>query len=351
MEVQVRIRELAGAMLGATALAVVPLTAVGGSPAAASDQSFRHCQEVNVPAELPGAHSGQFVEATYCLPYGRHPSKIDVLVPGGTYDHAYWDWPQNPALYSYADKTLLAGRAVLAIDRLGTGDSSFPHAGEMTLAADVGALHRVVSWARAVAGFGDVNVIAHSLGSIVAADDAAAWPGDPTRLVLTGFLHASSSNVGVLLADLVSAHGDPVLAGTSLGQLDPGYLTTLPGTRGQLFYFHADPLVVAYDEAHKDVLSSTELGDVIRDAGAGTTLITAPVLLAVGQDDWLFCEGTGAADCSSPVTVRQAELPRYASAASLSAIVVPATGHDLALSPTARLSFAMINAWLNSPRA
>jgi hypothetical protein len=49
---------------------------------------------------------------------------------------------------------------------------------------------------------------------------------------------------------------------------DPGYLTTVPGTRGAAFYdtASADPDVIAYDEAHKDVMAADEAGDAATHA-------------------------------------------------------------------------------------
>ncbi len=51
---------------------------------------------------------------------------------------------------------------------------------------------------------------------------------------------------------------DPKFAGSGL---DSGYLTTVPGSRGKLFYHLPDggPAVIAPDEARKDVFSATEL--------------------------------------------------------------------------------------------
>jgi len=303
-------------------------------------------------ALTPGGQAGFHVQTDYCTPSpARSPRRaIDVLVPGETYRYTYWDWPQRAALYSYADKTLAAGRATLAISRLGTGLSGYPHSTQLTARVSAFVLHQVIAWARQ-RGYRQVDVVGHSLGSMIAALDAGIWPRDPTRLVLTGALHATVRRVaaGSAVRYLFPARQDWLFAGSGL---DPGYLTTLPGRRQVLFYHDGDPAVVAYDEAHKDVVSWTEFRTAAEDFLAPTGRsnpadhITAPVLVIAGQDDTMFCGGPGGLQCADVASVRHHEAPYYAAAASLTCLTVPGAGHDLALSRTANQSFALINRWL-----
>jgi len=61
---------------------------------------------------------------------------LRVLVHGGTYNHKYWNVPaMNGNDYSYARFMAEAGYALLAIDQLGTGESSKPSRGTNSLAA------------------------------------------------------------------------------------------------------------------------------------------------------------------------------------------------------------------------
>jgi pimeloyl-ACP methyl ester carboxylesterase len=338
------------------ALAVMPLALQWAIPAAATvapqAPSLRQCQTIGIPVALaPGDPASEQISAEYCLPFGRHVSTVDVLVPGATYNHTYWDWPVDPSLYSYADKTLAAGRAVLAVDRIGTGTSSHPLSTEITLQVEIYTIHQVIAWARQTARFGQVDLIGHSIGSVIAAGDASEWPQDVNRLVLTSIAHAITADEQTFESDVYPANQDPLFADSGL---DSGYLTTLPGDRAQLFYYHGNPSVIAYDEAHKDVVSATSVNQAISwfiDSTSGspsTANITAPVLVVLGQDDFLFCQSAGAPDCASPAAVRANEAPYYPGAASLTTETVPGTGHDVALSPTADLSFAMINAWIGT---
>jgi pimeloyl-ACP methyl ester carboxylesterase len=178
---------------------------------------------------------------------------------------------------------------------------------------------------------------------------ASTWPGDVSALVLTGYLNTAapflSSPPGGIYADVYPAVDDPKFASSGL---DPGYLTTIPGDRGAMFYAAgADPGVIAWDEANKDVVSVNEIAavGVMTENPAYTSSITAPVLIMVGHEDRLFCVD-GTVNCSSWATMNAYEQSYFPSAASLTTESVPLTGHDLALSPTAPVSFALIAAWL-----
>lgn len=125
--------------------------------------------------------------------------------------------------------------------------------------------------------------------------------------------------------------------------LDPGYLTTKPGARGQLFYYlpTADPRVLALDEATKETYTASEVaGALILLANGISAQIDVPVLVVVGQDDSFFCAPT-ATDCSSSAAVQQAEAPYYAPQAHLQAVIIADFGHDLNLQETAPTFYAV----------
>lgn len=305
---------------------------------------------VDIPVALaPGDAADQQLSAEYCRPAGPRVSTVDVLVPGATYDEEYWDSPVDPATYSFVDKDLREHRATLAVSRLGTGASSHPLSSDITATVSAYTIHQAIAWIRG-AGYQNVDLIGHSVGSMVASLVAATWPADANTVVLTGDLNLISANVSTAEADLWPANQDPQFAGDGL---DPGYLTTIPGTRGSLFYYDGDPAVVAWDESHKDVVSGAELESALAlpalppGPANPTDEITAPVLLLVGQEDYLECEGSSL-DCANLQALQAFEAPYFASAASLTVLSVPGTGHDLALSPTAAQSFAMINEWINA---
>lgn len=303
------------------------------------------CTDVPVPVALgSGQPHKQYVAGTFCYPYGK-ASSVDVLIHGATYDRTYWDSGYNFPQYSYVNRTLQAGRAVFYYDRLGVGKSSQLKSTDVTMDADAYVVHQLVQLFKPV--FHNVNIIGHSYGSRIAQLESSQF-NDATKVVLTDSLHA----VGPALANneitQYPANQDPKFAGLGL---DDGWTTTTPGNARKAFYnlATADPNEIAYDDAHKAILSNTQFtqGQIQGRVPAGSNLtnsITRPVLLIYGQQDRLYC-GL-ALDCSNTAAVLANEQPYYTSVASLTAKVVPDTGHDMALHPSAGTSFTMINDWL-----
>ena len=338
---------VAGGLVALLLAAPVPL-------AARADGGYGACGTVRLSVALAaGRPAGQTVSATYCTPltWAAGPHQVDVLTPGATYDRSYWDWPVDPASYSYLDKTLQAGRAAFDYDRVGTGASSRPPSADLSITAEAYVLHQIVGWLRSACGYSEVNLIGHSLGSVISIQEAGQYQ-DVSRVVVTGLLHVPNVGAGfasTLASLLYPAALDPQFAGAGL---DLGYLTTMPGDRAADFYSaSADPAVVAYDEEHKDVVPATDLATLATTWALPPGLnasdgITAPVLVVIGEQDAIFCAVPPVLDCSRPAEVLAAEQPYYASAASLSVYVVPGTGHDIALHPSADQSFAQINQWI-----
>ncbi len=330
------------------------LLAAGQADAASTADGS--CQSIRLPAALvAGQPASQVISATYCQPlaWASGPHEVDVLTPGATYNSAYWDWPQNPSLYSYADKTLQAGRATFDYDRVGTGQSSHPPSDQLTVNVEAYVLHQIVSWLRGSGGYSQVNLIGHSLGSVISIQEAGMYQ-DVSRVVVTGLLHVPNAGAGfvqTLLSLMHLAALDPAFTGQGL---PPGYLTTIPGYRARDFYSSsADPAVISYDEAHKDIVPLSDLSSLSTTWGlpAGMNAadsITAPVLIVIGQQDAIFCADPPVLDCSVPAKVLVSEMPYYAAAASLTADVIAGAGHDIALHPSADQSFAQINVWITT---
>jgi pimeloyl-ACP methyl ester carboxylesterase len=134
--------------------------------------------------------------------------------------------------------------------------------------------------------------------------------------------------------------------------LDGAYITTLPGKRRDLFYSRsAEPAVIAWDEAHKDVMTGSQASLAITQLTLPPLLnwssrITSPVLMVNGQQDAPFCNVD--VSCLNDLVLTMAEKPYFAGARSFGAKVIPDTGHDLPLHPSAGVSFAAINSWLTS---
>jgi alpha-beta hydrolase superfamily lysophospholipase len=354
-----------GAAAGATvcrsrarvcAIAVAALAAIAISPLAAAraDELLGlTCTTHALPVRIadPGP-ADQSIWGQLCYRGRNEPGTVQLLVHGATYNHLYWNLPYGSGYYSYVDAATAGGYATFDVDRVGDGSSSRPPSSELDLNAGAVALHDAVTALRAGAvdghAFQNVIMVGHSVGSAVAWIEAARYH-DVNAVIITGLLHALGPNVAELFADLYPAADDPRFAGAGL---DSGYLTTLPGTRESLFYDPAsvNPAVIAADEANKDTTTPAELAAgaavlALPPAQQPSFQISVPVLEVVGADDNFFCVGVTAYNCASPASVQAFEAQYYSPAAHLKVVVIPETGHDLALSTTTPLTDAVMLAW------
>jgi pimeloyl-ACP methyl ester carboxylesterase len=190
---------------------------------------------------------------------------------------------------------------------------------------------------------GDVITVGHSLGSLISMMEAGTYH-DVDGVVLSGISHSFlTTGVALLFPDLVPTESDPVLASR---HLPIGYLTTRAGTREAHFYYSptADPQVVALDEATKETGTAGEVA-TLPTALPFSAAIEAPVLVINGDRDQLIC---GLIPCSSPLSPFRTEHTFYPGAASYSQVLLPATGHNLALQTTAPLFASAVDAWIDA---
>jgi len=306
------------------------------------------CSEVDLPVLALGLLP-QSVHGQLCLPADHAPRTVQLLVHGGTYSSRYWDLPYEPDRYSYQRDMAAHGFATFAMDCLGSGESSMPPSVLLSGAVQAQVIHQVVGQLRTgrVAGlrFDRVVLSGHSTGSGFAVLEASTYH-DVDGVVLTGMTHRLHwpVHISVFVDHVRPVQFDPVLS-TRGG--DPGYLTTMPGSRG---VFHqpgdVDPGVVAADEATKDRLPLTVLADTVPLAFE-TNLsrqIDVPVLIADGQDDPLFCYAV----CASADELRSEEAPYFGPAAQLSVFLLPHTGHAIALSRNAPTYRGAVRDWMTA---
>jgi pimeloyl-ACP methyl ester carboxylesterase len=331
-----------------TLTATVALTAgtlVGLSVSPARADAAVNCQEYLVPVTVPVP--GSYMAGQLCVP-ADDAHLVMVLVPGATYNSAYWNFPYDPSVYNFRLAMNDAGYATMTVDRLGTGQSSKPLSTSLTSEDQAVAVHEVIAALRGgqLGGqsFGTVIIGGHSLGSTIVIYEAATYH-DVNGVLLTGVSHHPNLvDLALLFATLYPAPLDPKFAGSGL---DPGYLTTEPGTREQDFDApdHPDPGVVSTDEATKDVISATEAPDAVAAVLLPLSIsINVPVLLADGQHDPYFC-GAGD-DCSTAASLAASEAPYFSPAASLQTYVLPGSGHALNLAPNTQLYQQAIRSWL-----
>jgi pimeloyl-ACP methyl ester carboxylesterase len=285
-----------------------------------------------------------------------HAGTVQLLVAGLTYSHSYWDTAYQPETYSYVRAANAHGYATFSIDRLGTGESDRPPADQLTLQAHAYAISQIIIHLRR-GGLGgtyytSVVGVGHSLGAGILQYEAGTVQDPlyvPNYLILTGYLtKANPDTVARIGAALHPANDDPVLILT-----DPpaGYLTTLPGTRQQIFLdpAHVDPVLVGGDENRKTTTSLAERTTVsaARDPKI-TRGIDVPVLLIVGQHDLLACSDTAGLSCADSNAIMARENGNFSERACLAAYVVPDTGHAINLHHNAHDAYDHADDWVDA---
>lgn len=329
----------------------IALTATGTGlllapgPARASEVS---CQDLSVPVSVLG--TPQTMAGRLCIPVGA--TTVQVLVPGGTYNSAYWDISYTPTIRSFRRAMNNAGYATLAVDRLGTGRSSTPPSALLTASTQAGAVHEVIQALRAGTlgpRFDKVILGGHSVGSAIVMIEAGTFH-DVDGVLITGLTHRINlMTVAPVLANMIPAPLDPQFADRVP---DPGYLTTRPGIRYSAFHSPGPdiPGATAHDESTKDVVAAGEAVDTI----ALTTVvipysrrIAVPVLLVMG-DDPHFCGPPLGSDCSSATALGRSEAPFYSPAAGLQTYVLHGYGHSVNYAPDAPDYHAAVVHWATS---
>jgi pimeloyl-ACP methyl ester carboxylesterase len=337
-------------------LATVPATVLGpmAAAAASTDPTGATCTSVTAPVTMTASDPTVYhVSGRLCRPAGTAATGVEILVSGSTYDRNYWNLDYKPKTYSYVHYAISRNYATLNLDRLGTGLSDKPAASLLTLPNHGHVLQQLVVGLRTgkVGGtaFGKVITVGHSIGAGVVQYEAGTATGQavPDLVVLTDYLHDfDQAVVDQLAATYYPASMDPKFANAGL---PADYLTTMPGTRGNNFYYlpAADPAVIALDETNKSTGTGTELGtmDATRDP-AVTNAIARPTLEVIGQFDTLFCNNSGLS-CANAATILRREAPNFSARACLAAYVQPKAGHDTVLHPNAPALFATAHNWLD----
>lgn len=306
------------------------------------------CAEVSFDVALTdGAPTDLHLAGELCTQGELRNKTIQILLHGGTYDRNYWDFPLQPARYSYVRWATGAGFATLNVDRLGVGASSKPDGLALNLHTNATAVHHVVQKLRSgtlnVAPFGAVNaeriiLVGHSLGSFIASIEASTYH-DVDGVILSGYAHNIGPGQAAIQAQVYPAALDPKFASSGLA---PEYLTTLPGVRGAAFYnlSFADPAVIALDEVLKQTATLGEILDLPASLSA-TLGLSVPTLVINGEQDSLYCE---APSCTATQSLAD-EADFYPPEACAQIVTLPNTGHDLNLQRNAPLWFGIASLW------
>jgi pimeloyl-ACP methyl ester carboxylesterase len=287
------------------------------------------CQDVYTPVSF--GLTQQTMYGRLCVPQGA--TTVQVLVPGASYTNAYWDIPVVPDVRSVRLAMNHAGIATMAVDRIGTGKSTKPLSALVTTTSQAEAVHQVVQRMRGQ--FRKVLLGGHSLGSVISIIEAGTYR-DVDGVLITGMTNQWDYLKAVpAVASSIPVTLDPRLS--KLG-LDPGYLTTAPGSRYNMFHKPGvlNQAVVDYDESTKDVFTATELVTTVLMVNTvlpASRAITAPVMSVQTTADY-FC-GTPplGSDCSSNEALAASERPFYSQAPRVDAFVLSGYGHCFNFAP------------------
>lgn len=300
------------------------------------------CRDVSTPISVPGADPGT-IYGRYCRTDHPNGNPLQILVPGSTYSHVYWDLPDVDVRYSYARFMNQHGYDTLAIDRLGIGRSTRPALAAFVDAhSNADALHQVVESVRThgVAGrrYGRIVLTGHSYGTFTS-DLTAATYGGVDGIVGTGWMQGPTHQGNLEVFSVFHpAAMDPKFKDEVI---DPAYATTQPGKRS---YFYeaskADPAVIAADEQTKDTLSGAEIDWMVHANTGMTTRIDVPTLRILGERDRVMCN-------PDPCTQQwMEETAPSLFPAGVEVFSQPGAGHNVALERGNVEGFRVALSWL-----
>lgn len=328
--------------LGALALSLLAGLFVARATVHVAAAEAPQCNKYVIPVHLSILDLTTHHVASW-LCYKQTPgNSVQLLVHGSTYGHTYWDFScptcqQNN--YSYVQYMAQAGYTTFNYDRLGNGESDHPLPELVTLQSDAYVLSQLINDLKTGAyggpAFHKVILVGHSVGSAISVAEASnPLLARPDAVILSGFIHfVDPAELVFLGTEIHPALLDP---DPRLNHLLPGYITTIPNTRGQIFYYlpNTDPNVIATDEATKEAITDSEFATFFTiEATPLSRLIHVPVLEALGQFDNLFCLGTF--DCTNGSNVQNYEALYFSPDAHLQVIIIPQAGHDLNLQKNA----------------
>jgi pimeloyl-ACP methyl ester carboxylesterase len=256
--------------------------------------------------------------ATY-YPAATPDPPVLVCLPGGTYNRAYWhlDVPGHPG-YNFAEYAGRRGYAIVAIDPLGTGESTRP-------ARDIGLPDIAAALTCAVARLPEITgstarpiAVAHSLGGYLAILQQAAY-SSYAGLAILGCTnqHVAPLNLDPdFIAAAATPHGRKVLADQFAGMIPDQYMEASREPLQSWFHLpDVPPTVVATDTlTTKSVVprcfSAAAIPGVVAKEAA---LVDVPVLLGYGEVDVSPNPGT--------------EAQFYPRSPDVTMLVIPGSGH------------------------
>lgn len=256
----------------------------------------------------------------------------------------------------------LNGYPTLAIDRIGSGNSSYPDplGPDVSFSAQVEVLHQVIAAVQGKGpvlplphGYNPIVYVGHSYGSMLGDGLAAKYPNDVQALVLTGFSSiftfkdpALAPNVKFLPANQV----DPV----RFGSLPDGYEMFANFLDVDRLFWWLNGFDFTLEKLDFSIRGTTPAAEdrTLPTKFPIATSYQGDVLVATGQHDAPFCSALGVpqnmTDCGTSTQGLVADVSKlFPAASSFEAYLVPDAGHVWQLHFTANEGFGVVHTWLN----
>ncbi len=250
-------------------------------------------------------------------------STVVLLQHGLSYHKEVWDFPG----YSVAQALAEAGYAVVAIDRLGYGESKLDNGYNVSFEAYGHMTDQIVTQLRSE--FSHVVLGGHSAGAGVTEFTQGLF-GSADAIMALGWHHRPSDQIGkdFLTGDVPRSFQD-----------DYEYFLGTPEHRAWMFYEpDADPAVVEADTAAANLTPSGEIQTIGKQPSRTVVAnVKVPVFIQLADKDRLFEPQYG--------DLHAAE---FASAPSVTVDMVPGAGHTFMLAPQGPAGTARMVDWLRS---
>jgi alpha-beta hydrolase superfamily lysophospholipase len=267
------------------------------------------------------------IAATLHLPEEMAGNQLDLIfaVHGGGYHRAYWNPQFADESYNFARFFTDRGKAVLAIDMLGMGQSSAPEPESKIDRAKIAAAH-AAALAHCVTELGcavSVTGLGHSMGGLMIITQAATHQG-LNRVAVLGW-----SNQPMVL-------GDTDVASLQAGLIPSGYLATPRKPMRKLFYWPDVPIeLIEADEADGSTTPACLGRDaltpgIVHDASAQ---IGVPVLIVQSEID------------TSPAPEREAEY--FSRSPSVELQILENAAHCQNFATNRNLHWTQVNDWID----
>lgn len=297
--------------------------------------------------ELPSGEIASWAFPPH-LAESKGPLDVVVAVPGGTYTKAYYhlEVPGHPG-YSFAEYAADRGLLVIAVDNLGTGESTAPPDGaQVTADMMARALHQVVMQVRERLVSGTllpglapktalrITGVGHSLGGLVALLQQANHRSFDRLCILGYSTLGPGPEADELGLDARYGKVEAALAMMAPDSWDSGYLEIPRSYMRSGFTAETPAEVLAADDAEATVVPRTAAAQALTfgASSSAAAMVDVPVFLGFGADDL------------SPDPHR--EVGSYQASSDVTLLVVAGAAHCSNFAPTRTALWSRLVKWV-----